>query len=173
MSGIENDRALSDVANSALWPASHPPTVAPVKQRHRPRWLAYLDHTADEGIEVRAPDLETLFERCAWGMFSILTDMPDVKPATRESVSVEATDREALLLRWLSELNVRHQTRHVLFSRFEVRELTDVSLTADAWGEPIDGARHKVHAEIKAVTYHMLRIERGERGWTARVLFDV
>jgi SHS2 domain-containing protein len=136
-------------------------------------WLKYLDHTADEALEVRAAELPLLFARCAWGMFSLLTDMDTVRPVRAEDVVVEATDREALLVRWLSELNVRHQTRHVVFSRFEVAALTDERLTATVWGEPLDPRRHTIHAEIKAVTYHLLHIIRDEHGWTARVLFDV
>ena len=144
-----------------------------MKEGRQPEWLAYLDHTADEGIEARAPDLKTLFERCAWGMFSILTEVASVRPAVPEDVAVEAPDREALLVQWLAELNFRHQTRHVVFGRFEVEEVADQRLAARVWGEPIDRQRHAVHTEIKAVTFHLLRIAQDPQGWTARVLFDV
>ena len=33
-----------------------------------PEWLKFVDHTADAGIAVEAPDLVRLFERAAWGM---------------------------------------------------------------------------------------------------------
>jgi SHS2 domain-containing protein len=68
-------------------------------------WLEPLDHTADCGIIVRARDMKELFVRAAWGMFSIITDMEAVKPARSETIVVIAPDREALLVRWLSELN--------------------------------------------------------------------
>jgi len=36
-----------------------------------PEWLKFVDHTADAGIAVEAPDLARLFERAAWAMFSV------------------------------------------------------------------------------------------------------
>jgi SHS2 domain-containing protein len=33
--------------------------------------------------------------------------------------------------------------------------------------------RHPIKRDIKAVTYHQLRVQRREDGWMARVIFDV
>lgn len=141
--------------------------------RGDPGWLKRLDHTADEGIAVRAGDLRALFERLAWGMFSILTDLERVEPREPTRVSVEAPDREALAVRWLSELNYLHAMRRVLFRRFDVRAASERRVEAEVWGEPIDPARHVVHTEIKAVTFHGLVVQCEGGIWTAQVLFDV
>ena len=138
-----------------------------------PDWLKALDHTADEGIVVAAPDLKTLYGRAAWGMFNLLAALDGVKPSTAFDVTVEAADREALLVRWLSELNYRHQTDRVILARFDVRELSDRRLTAVVHGETIDMERHTLYTEIKAVTFHGLRIEETASGWEARIIFDV
>lgn len=136
-------------------------------------WLQPLDHTADRGIIVRAGDLRELFARAAWGMFSIITDMDAVKPAQAEAMVVTAPDREALLVRWLSELNFQHATRHQVFSRFDIRELRDDRLVAEVGGEKIVPERHTIHTEIKAVTFHGLRLERVAAGWKAEIIFDL
>lgn len=88
-----------------------------------PPWLSLLDHTADTGLVVTAPDLPALFSRAAWGMFQVLCDLGAVQPAEAETVVLEADDLPALMVRWLSELNFRHITTHRLYARFEVREL--------------------------------------------------
>jgi hypothetical protein len=47
-------------------------------------------------------------------------------------ISIDAPDRVALLVRWLSELNYRHITEHRIFSKFEVVTLSEQHLEADA-----------------------------------------
>jgi SHS2 domain-containing protein len=138
-----------------------------------PDWLQPLDHTADCGFIVQAGDLPELFARAAWGMFSIITDVKAVKSAQTEAIVVTAPDREALLVRWLSELNFLHATKHRLFSRFQILELSDQRLVAEAAGEDIAPARHVVYTEIKAVTFHGLRLEPAGAGWRAEIIFDL
>ena len=142
------------------------------EQKTLPAWMTTLDHTADEGVEVHASSLAELFERTAWAMFSLLADMTAVRPAERQVLCVEATDREALLVRWLSELNFLHQTEHQVYSRFNILEMCDTRLMAEVWGEAI-AVCHRVHKEFKAVTFCGLSIREEAHEWTARVLFDV
>ena len=141
--------------------------------RNRPEWLRYVDHTADDGIVVTGPRLADVFERAAAGMFSILCELAHVRPTTMEHVTIEASDREELLVRWLSELNVRHQLAHVLYSEFRVDEVGETRLAAMVGGEKIDPSRHDIHSEIKAVTYCDLELARTANGWRAHVIFDM
>jgi SHS2 domain-containing protein len=138
-----------------------------------PAWLQPVDHTADRGIIVQAADMEELFARAAWGMFAIITDMEAVHPAHSEKMVVTAPDRHALLVRWLSELNFQHATRHWLYSRFHILKLSDQQLEAEVGGENIAAERHTIHTEIKAVTFHGLRLEPAEKGWRAEIIFDL
>lgn len=135
-------------------------------------WLEQIDHTGDAGIIVTAPGIKSLFERAAWGMFTIIADPSGVTPADTLSIEVEATDREALLVTWLSELNFRHITQHQLYSSFEVVALDQNRLQARIAGEAIQ-PRHTVHTEIKAVTYHGLEISQSDGTWRARIIFDM
>ncbi|MGQ9662469.1 MAG: archease [Kiritimatiellia bacterium] len=138
-----------------------------------PAWIVPLEHTADTGIIVKAPTLKELFQRAAWGLFATICAVDGVRPKRVFPISVTAPDREALLVRWLSELNFLHQTRRVLLCRFDVIRFKAESLDARVWGENISRVRHRVTTEIKAVTYYNLRIERQGRLWSASVLFDI
>lgn len=138
-----------------------------------PKWLESIDHTADVGICVRAPSLEQLFARAAWAMFSVITDMDSVRVTQVTRVAVEADDRGKLLVRWLSELNYLHVTNHRLFCRFDILSLSDQRLEAEIGGELIQTQRHTIHTEIKAVTFHELLLAHDDRGWKARIIFDV
>ncbi len=136
-------------------------------------WLKYIDHTADEGIIVTAPDLETLFERAATGMFTILTDIDSVRKVRQVDIRLEADDLQSLIVKWLSELNFRLQDQGMLFRSFNVKQITSTHLLAQAAGEQIDPDRHDLYTEIKAVTYHELEIEKKNHNWQAKVIFDI
>ena len=141
--------------------------------REKPLWLNFLDHTGDAGILVRAPDLKELFARAAWGMFYLITDMDAVRLVDLDYVELWAPDLSALMVNWLSELNYRHVTEHRLFRQFELIQISEESLVAVVRGEKIDPARHEIFTEIKAVTFHSMRIERGDRGWEAQIILDL
>jgi SHS2 domain-containing protein len=140
---------------------------------HTPKWLKFVDHTADAGIVVEGPDLARLFERAAWGMFFVITDVPAARATDTFRISIDAPDCVALLVGWLSDLNYRHVTEHRIFSEFKVVTLSEQHLEAEVSGEVFDPMRHTIHTEIKAVTFHDLHLERNECGWTAQIIFDL
>ena len=142
-------------------------------EERAPDWLQFLDHTADGGILVQAPDLKELFARAAWGMFSLVTDVDTVRPVERSRFRIEASDLAALMVNWLSELNYRHVTEHRLFGKFSIIEIGEKWLLAEVEGERFDPTRHKIFTEIKAVTFHDLRVERDDRGWKTQIIFDL
>ena len=142
-----------------------------------PDWFREIDHTGDIGIVVRAASLSQLFERAAVGTFHVLTDLSAVRATEAESVTAEGRDREALMVRWLSELNYRHTVEDRLFTDFTVEALDEtddgVRLDGTARGEPIDPDRHTVYTEIKAVTFHGMAIRETDAGWAVQVIFDM
>ena len=143
------------------------------RDEETPAWLREIDHTGDIGIEVVAEDLRQLFARAAGGLFRVLTDIDGVAPRTAQDVLVEADDRDALLVRWLSELNFLHVTEGWLFCTFEINELSHRRLVACVRGERFDPDRHVLYTEIKAVTFHELVIRQREIGWHVQIIFDM
>ena len=142
-----------------------------------PDWFHEIDHTGDIGIQVTAPTLPQLFERAAAGMVRVLTDPEAVRTDEATQITVNGRDQEALMVRWLSDLNYRHTVDHVLYGAFAVEAIgeTDagLSLTATVRGEPIDPDRHTVYTEIKAITFHGLDVHETDDGWAVQVIFDM
>lgn len=142
-----------------------------------PDWFREIDHTGDVGIQVTAPTLPRLFERAAGGMFRVLTDPEAVRTTKATQITVDGRDHEALMVRWLSELNYRHTVDHALYGTFDVDGIDEtddgLTLTATAHGEPIDPDRHTVYTEIKAITFHGLDVHRSDDGWAVQVIFDM
>jgi protein archease len=132
-----------------------------------------FEHTADLGLRIRAANLEQLFVEAAEALFSaIVEDLSAVPPKQRLDVQLQGDDRALLLFDWLNELLFRFDTEHLLFGKFEVR-LKDNTLNGTAWGEPLDLSRHLSSHEVKAITYHGLRVEQEENGWLAEVIVDI
>jgi SHS2 domain-containing protein len=132
-----------------------------------------FEHTADLGLRVRAADLDTLFAEAAACLYSaVLEDVGSVRPEQSVTVELAGTDREFLLFDWLRDLLLRLDADHMVFGKFEVH-VRDDGLTATARGEPLDPARHLLAHEVKAITYHELKVVRDGDGWLAEVIVDI
>jgi SHS2 domain-containing protein len=134
-----------------------------------------FDHTADVGLRVFGEDLDDLFRTAAEGVFDyIVVNRDAVQPRENEEVALSADSPADLLASWLNELIFRSETRHLLYSRFEVRVADDgLSLRAEVGGEPIDRDRHVLDHEVKAVTRHALDLRREGEGWLAELILDI
>ncbi|HIQ22536.1 MAG TPA: archease [Planctomycetes bacterium] len=132
-----------------------------------------FDHTADVGLRVRAPDLNQLFADAGQGLFSLLVaDLATVRCAQSMAFAATASSYDDLLFDWLAELLFTFDTERVLLREFEV-QVEGFALKATAHGEPLDPRRHELDMEVKAVTYHGLKVERTDDGWLAEVILDL
>jgi len=132
-----------------------------------------FEHTADLGLRVRAEDLNTLFAEAAACLFSaIVEDLGTVRTARPVTIELSGPDREFLLFDWLNQLLYHFDADHLVFSAFEVR-VSDDGLSGVAWGEPLDPARHVLSHEVKAITYHELKVEPIDNEWLAEVIVDI
>lgn len=132
-----------------------------------------FEHTADLGLRVRAPDLNALFADAARGLFAmIVPELASVCPNLSLEFTLESTALDLLLFDWLNELLYTYETQHLLLVEFDVRIDGD-RLTATAHGEALDRSRHELDHEVKAITYHKLRVERQSDGWLAEVIVDI
>lgn len=132
-----------------------------------------FEHTADLGLRARAADLDALFAETARALFSaIVDDVSTVRPERKIDVRLDSDEREYLLFDWLNELLYQSETQHLVFGRCEV-QISETGLEASAWGEPRDPDRHGVGHEVKAITYHGLKVEQTNDGWLAEVIVDI
>jgi SHS2 domain-containing protein len=132
-----------------------------------------FEHTADLGLRVRAAQLNTLFEEAAAALFSlIVTNLDAVRPTRQLSFQIAGNRLDDLLRDWLAELLYTFHTGRLLLAQFAV-SVNDRGLVATASGEPIDPARHHLDQEVKAVTYHGLKVTRDGPQWLAEVIVDI
>ncbi|MEA2055490.1 MAG: archease [Candidatus Thermoplasmatota archaeon] len=132
-----------------------------------------IDHTADVCIKAFGKNLAEAFENAAKGMFDIITDNSKIENIGQYSIELQADDLEQLLVDWLSELLFLNSANGLVFGFFKVElDEENKKLSAKIFGEKFNLSKHKIGAEIKAVTYHMLEI-KNKKPKHVQVLFDI
>jgi SHS2 domain-containing protein len=132
-----------------------------------------INHTADIGIVVYGADIKQVFTNAALGLFSLMADLKNIQEDVRREVELSAEDIEVLLVEWLNELIYISEVEHIIFKRFEINDLSNTKLEATCFGEKIKPKQHKLKREIKAATYHMLRLNKDDGSYKVQIIFDV
>jgi SHS2 domain-containing protein len=118
------------------------------------RW-EHFSHDADIGVRGIGASQEQAFEQVALAMTAVITDLAWVEAQEMVEIVCEAPDPELLLVDWLNALVFEMATRHLLFSRFEVR-VYGQRLQGRAWGEKVNVAKH-YYTGCCAISWHFLR----------------
>ena len=131
-----------------------------------------INHTADVGIIAYGADIKQAFANAARALFNLITELGDIDEVLSRNIEVTAADEESLLVEWLNELIYQFDTENIIFKRFDITELDNTRLRAKNYGEKVDSSRHKLKTGVKAATYHMLKIDKGD-GYKVQVIFDI
>jgi tRNA nucleotidyltransferase (CCA-adding enzyme) len=136
----------------------------------------HFEHQADIGVRGRGPTREDAFAMAARALTAVVTDPAAVRAQERVGIECDAPDAELLLVDWLNALVYEMAVRHMLFARFAVRieDGPSLGLQGEAWGEPVDIARHQPAVEVKGATYTALRVaQEADGAWVAQCVVDV
>ena len=135
----------------------------------------FIDHTADIIARAHGATLPDAFASAARAMFDVITGGAEIGTDRRFEIKIESIDREGLLVGFLSELIVIHETENVVLSEFEVELFDSTRLRAVSRGESFDPHRHGDGTPVKGISYHMIEIteDSNDRSWTVQVLFDI
>jgi SHS2 domain-containing protein len=132
-----------------------------------------IDHTADIGVKAYGKTLSEAFENVAKAMFAIITDNSEIESIGQYIIELEAPDFEQLVVDWLSDLLFLNSAKNLVFGFFKVEiNEKEKKLSAKVFGEKFNISKHKIGAEIKAVTYHMLEV-KNKKPIYVQVLFDI
>jgi SHS2 domain-containing protein len=136
------------------------------------RW-EHFPHGADMGVRGIGNTREEAFEQAAVAMSAVITDPAGISATEEVEIRCRASDDELLLVDWLNALIYEMATRKLLFGRHEVH-IKEHSLSARAWGEPMDPVKHQPAVEVKGATYTALRVAQEANGeWVAQCVVDV
>ena len=131
----------------------------------------FIEHTADVTFKAYGRDLNELFENAAEALEDTMVLLDEVAPGETLTIEMSSDSYENLLYDWLSELLITFEVERFAVKKCFVK-IGGLSLTAACLGERVDLNRHRVNAEVKAVTYHNLAVKKNDL-YHAEVTLDV
>lgn len=132
-----------------------------------------LEHTADMGIEAWADSLDALFIAAARGLQEILFGtIGSAEGQQQLKIELQAGDEEELLVAWLGEILFLVEQRGFYPAFFVIEEIGRQKLKSSVVGRYQQEGTGPLR-EVKAVTYHLLRVVHRDNRWQARVYLDL
>ncbi|HLA68991.1 MAG TPA: archease [Bacteroidota bacterium] len=132
-----------------------------------------LDHPADIGIESWGSTFSEALSMAVSGLVSLIVDPSSVEPTEQRFISVSAEDIESLVVKTLSEVLFLFDGAHFVPKTLEVFSESPNGLQGSLSGEPLQGDKHHMRIDVKAVTYHQLSVNRRPASVTINVYLDI
>jgi len=139
----------------------------------------YLEEigTADIAFEATGRDLPELFSDAADATMNVMIENLDaIEQRDMRHIELSNDKIDMLLFDFLQELIYFKDAERLLLRvrNVQVDEKDEIYfLITEATGEPLDAARHRQRADVKAVTLHDFSVEKENGGWKAQVLLDI
>lgn len=135
-----------------------------------------FEHRADVGIRGFGKSKEEAFGECAKAMFSVMIDLEKAKAEGKDLLEVKAPNLEGLLVAFLNHLLYLRDVKGKLYSRFEVyitKSGVGLLLKGSAFGEKINSRKNAIKGDVKAASYHQLKVALEKGKWVAQCVVDV
>ena len=133
------------------------------------RWL---DHTADLGVEVRAPDAAGCYEALVRATTVAIAGDSVIEPRQRRHVAVWGEDGAERAVALVGEIIYAWDADRFLVADARV-ETRGERVEAHLRGEEFDARRHDIEREVEAATHHDARFEAIAGGWLGQIIFDL
>ena len=127
-----------------------------------------VEHTADRAIKVWSDRLEGLFSQAAAGMYALMDIQIGPEPRTPIQFRINGFDPETFLVGFLSELLYLLEKERKAFDKLELRFNNNI-LEANLEGTAVISQKK----EVKAVTFHNLKIRQINGNYETTIVFDV
>ncbi|HEX3018917.1 MAG TPA: archease [Chitinispirillaceae bacterium] len=139
----------------------------------------YLENiaTADIAFDAWANTVEELFIESADALLNVMVeDLDSIRNVESKSVQLSNDALDFLLFDVLQEIIYYKDAARLLLRLNDVEITNNENLfgfKAIARGEPICQNRHKLAADVKAVTFHDFAVSTDGQLWSAHVILDI
>jgi len=131
---------------------------------------------ADITFEASGKTLDELFESSANAVTNaMIDDLGRIEPIEERKIKLDAETEEKLLHKFLDEILFYKDADNIVFGMYDIKiSKTGKKLFLEcvAKGEEIDNKKHTVMTDVKAVSWHMFKLEKKEQ-WKAHAVLDV
>ena len=135
-----------------------------------------FEHKADVGVRGTGKTKEEAFAECAKAMFSVMVDLETIDSKEKIDIEIETNDLESLLVDFLNHLLYLRDVNETLFNKFDlyiINEEDGWKLNGKVVGEKINKKKHDIKSDVKAASYHQLKVEEKNGKWLAQCVVDV
>lgn len=131
----------------------------------------FLPHTSEVVLKVEAGSKENLFREALRGEMSFLKKEIDNKhkEIQKREIEVSSVDLETLLIDFLNEVLYNANIYKEIYTDVDIEEFSETYIRAKISGFKVDG----FDDDIKAVSYHNLKIEHKDNKYICKIVFDV
>ena len=141
----------------------HPPLPLLLSKLSASKLRKITEHTADAGIEVEAVSLPEAFHEVSLAFTEIVTggNLPQSKRS--HVIELESTELDSLLVKFVSDLIFLFDTEDFLVgsAKVEIKVEPPFVLKGTLFGDTYNQSEHGYGVEIKAVSYHLLKVISG------------
>ena len=128
---------------------------------------------ADLLVEGRGKTLGEAVANVALGMLNMITPLEGISEKETYRAEVEGSDLQSLIFNLLDEVLFLNDSDGLTAKSLTVDvDEANLKARAVARGERFSAATHQVGIAVKAVTYHMMKIEKIPEGYSVRMVFD-
>jgi SHS2 domain-containing protein len=128
---------------------------------------------ADLLVEGKGNTLGEAVANVALGMLNAITPLDGISERETYTFSAEGIDLQSLILNLLDEILFLNDSEGITAKSLTVK-IDEEKFRANAVGrgERFSAKTHEAGIAVKAVTYHMMKIERTTEGYRVLVVFD-
>ena len=109
----------------------------------------------------------------ALAMFDLITNTSTLVGKSDSSLNVQGSDMCDLIINWLRELLYLWNGEKMLLKVADIHSISEKKLSATITYDLFEPDIHEIKNEIKAVTYHKIKVEKKSEYWISNIIFDV
>ncbi|HEX5037144.1 MAG TPA: archease [bacterium] len=132
-----------------------------------------LPHTADVRFRVQGRSFADLLSKAVFALFDQCVDAARVSAKATKKIDLRAQSPEEALVRLLQEALFLFDAKGFVARSLKFSVYKEGHLTGRLAGERFDPKKHRPKSEIKAATFHGLKIRKRAGLWSAEIVLDV
>ena len=127
---------------------------------------------ADIAFEAFGKNLKELFTNVAMAVAETMAEVKTVEPKIKKEIKLENEKVDGLLFDFVGELIYLKDKDAFVFNKFEI-DIKEGKLKAVCYGDKINMKKQTLRNDVKAITYHMYKVEKVKEGYKATIVLDV
>ena len=136
----------------------------------------YIEHVSDAMVEAYGRTLSEVFANSARALVNIVCDLSRIDLNKSVIIETEGFDQISLLYNWLEKVLLTLLVDNIALANFDLKieqSKGKYNLFSACRGEAFSEQKHHYKVEVKAITYHEMKISRRNDMFIVKFLVDL